>query len=160
MVLPQKKAPVDPLSQAPKPKSASGSQNRRGWTPNPVYVKAKQQRRSLFHDQKYQYQVWLKKKNYLDPRPDSNYDEVLIQCVADVLWNRRLAMILAIPLNHLPSLTIEERVTRWEDVFILVSVSAGETSLVGAIPPRTWKMSPTGSGIGLFSQEEYFFFMI
>ena len=37
------KAPVDPLTQAPKPKSASGSQNRRGWTPNPVYVKAKQQ---------------------------------------------------------------------------------------------------------------------
>jgi len=112
------KAPVDPLSQAPKPKSASGSQNRRGWIPNPVYVKAKQQRRNLFHDQKYQYQVWLKKKNYLDPRPDSNYDEVLIQCVADVLWNRRLAMILAIPLNHLPSLTIEERVTRWADAVI------------------------------------------
>ena len=30
------KAQIDPLSQAPKPKSASGSQNRRDWTPNPV----------------------------------------------------------------------------------------------------------------------------
>ncbi len=27
-------------------------------------------------------------------------------------------MILAIPLNHLPSLTIEERITRWEDAII------------------------------------------
>jgi hypothetical protein len=38
--------------------------------------------------------------------------------VADGLWNRRLAMILAIPLNHLPSLTIEDRVMRWADAVV------------------------------------------
>jgi hypothetical protein len=112
------KAKVNPLSRAPKPKSAPGSLNRKGWTPNPVYVKAKQQRKSLFYDQKYEYQVWLRRKNIWNPRPNSNHDEVLLQCLADGLWNRRLAMILAIPLNHLPSLTIEGRVMRWADAVV------------------------------------------
>jgi hypothetical protein len=103
---------------APRTKSAFGSLGRRGSTPNPEYVKAKQQRRSLFHDQRDHYRIWLRRKNILNPRPDSNFEDVLIQCVADGLWNKRLAMILAIPLNHLPSLTIEDRVMRWTDAVI------------------------------------------
>jgi len=87
-------------------------------TPNPVYVKAKQQRRSLFHDHMDHYHIWLKQKKIWDPRPEPNYDEVLLQCVADGLWNRRLAMILAIPLNHLPHLTVENRITRWADAVV------------------------------------------
>ena len=72
-------------TRAPRTKSAFGSLGRRGSTPNPEYVKAKQQRRSLFHDQRDHYRIWLRRKNILNPRPDSNYDEVLIQCVADGL---------------------------------------------------------------------------
>jgi hypothetical protein len=99
-------------------RSASGFLGRRGSTPNPVYVKAKQQKRSLFRDQMDHYHIWLKQRKIWDPRPELNYDEVLLQCVADGLWNRRLAMILAIPLNHLPSLTIEDKIMRWADAVV------------------------------------------
>ena len=113
------KAKIAASTRSPGTNLVFGSSlGRRGWTPNPEYVKAKQQRRSLFHDQRDHCRIWLKKRNTLDPRPDSNFEDVLIQCVADQLWNRRLAMILAIPLNHLPSLSIEDRVTRWADAVI------------------------------------------
>ena len=142
---------------APRTKSAFGSLDRRGLTPNPEYVKAKQQRRSLFHDQRAHYRIWLRRKNILNPRTDSNED-VLIQCVADVLWNRRLAMNLAIPLNHLPSLTIEDRVMRWADAIKNLGVGlCWENFIFDAIPPTILHKSQTGVYIGLSSQGGYFF---
>ena len=55
-------------TRAPRANLQFGSSlGRRGSTPNPEYVKAKQQRRSLFHDQRAHDRIWLRRKNILNP---------------------------------------------------------------------------------------------
>ena len=68
-------------------------------------------------------------------------------------------MILAIPLNHLPSLTIEDRVMRWADAVIkkiLVSASAGKTSFLVQLHRRPCTNAKQGSALGFPRREGIF----